>query len=110
MPQVRVRQRVLSLPIPLRVLLAAQPELVTPVLQVVQRVVTHEHAVYPHGIVKFMRLKQCAARPGSTDQALAHPRRAGSKRDYKACATPRPLGIAHRAAQALQQLAHHRQA
>lgn len=33
-------QWVLSLPIPLRVLLAAQPELVTPVLQVVQRVVT----------------------------------------------------------------------
>ena len=35
-----VRQWVPSLPIPLRVLLAAQPELVTPVLQVVQRVVT----------------------------------------------------------------------
>jgi hypothetical protein len=35
-----VRQWVLSLPIPLRVLQAAQPELVTPVLQVVQRVVT----------------------------------------------------------------------
>jgi len=34
---VRVCQ--LRLPIPLRVLLAAQPELVTPVLQVVQRVV-----------------------------------------------------------------------
>jgi hypothetical protein len=34
-----VRQWVLSLPIPLRVLLAAQPELVTPVLQLVQRVV-----------------------------------------------------------------------
>jgi hypothetical protein len=34
---VRVCQ--LQLPIPLRVLLAAQPELVTPVLQVVQRVV-----------------------------------------------------------------------
>jgi hypothetical protein len=31
---------VLSLPIPLRVLLAAQPELVTPVLQMVQRLVT----------------------------------------------------------------------
>jgi Putative transposase len=30
----------LSLPIPLRLLLASQPELVTPVLQVVQRVVT----------------------------------------------------------------------
>ncbi len=34
-----VRQWLLSLPIPLRVLLAAQLELVTPVLQVVQRVV-----------------------------------------------------------------------
>ena len=38
-PHVPVRQWVLSLPIPLRVLLAAQPELVTPVLQVVQRLV-----------------------------------------------------------------------
>jgi hypothetical protein len=37
---VPVRQWVLSLPIPLRVLLAAQPELVTPVLHVVQRVLT----------------------------------------------------------------------
>ena len=37
---VPLRQWVLSLPIPLRVLPAAQPELVTPVLQVVQRVVT----------------------------------------------------------------------
>jgi len=39
-PLVPVRQWVLSLPIPLRVLLAAQPELVTPVLQVVHRVIT----------------------------------------------------------------------
>ena len=39
-PHVPVRQWVLSLPIPLRVLLAAQPGLVTPVLQVVQRVIT----------------------------------------------------------------------
>jgi hypothetical protein len=39
LPHVPVRQWVLTLPIPLRVLLAAQPELVTPVLQVVQRVV-----------------------------------------------------------------------
>ncbi len=39
-PLVPVRQWVLSLPIPLRVLLAAQPGLVTPVLQMVQRVVT----------------------------------------------------------------------
>jgi hypothetical protein len=41
---------VLSLPIPLRVLLAAQPELVTPVLQVVQRVVTR-HLLAAAGLV-----------------------------------------------------------
>jgi len=39
-PSVPVRQWVLSLPIPLRLLLAAQPVLVTPVLQVVHRVIT----------------------------------------------------------------------
>ncbi len=39
-PHVPLRQWVLSLPIPLRLLLSAQPELVTPVLQVLQRVVT----------------------------------------------------------------------
>ncbi len=39
-PHVPVRQWVLPLPIPLRVLLAAQPELVTSVLQVVQRLLT----------------------------------------------------------------------
>ena len=39
-PDVPVRQWVLSLPIPLRLLLASQPELVTPVLQVVHRVIT----------------------------------------------------------------------
>ena len=39
-PRVPVRQWVLSLPIPLRLLLAAQPELVTLVLQVVHRVIT----------------------------------------------------------------------
>jgi hypothetical protein len=39
-PHVPVRQWVLSLPIPQRMLLAAQPELVTPLLQVVQRVLT----------------------------------------------------------------------
>ena len=37
-PQVPVRQWVLSLPIPLRLLLVAQPELITPALGVVQRV------------------------------------------------------------------------
>ncbi len=39
-PHVPVRQRVLSLPTPLRVLLAAHPKLVTPVLQAVHRVIT----------------------------------------------------------------------
>ncbi len=39
-PLVPVRQWVLSLPIPLRLLVAAQPKLVTPVLQVVHRVIT----------------------------------------------------------------------
>jgi hypothetical protein len=39
-PHVPVRQWVLSLPIPLRPLLAAQPKLVTPVLQMVHRVIT----------------------------------------------------------------------
>jgi len=39
-PRVPVRQWVLSLPISLRVLLAAQPELVTPVLQLVQRMIS----------------------------------------------------------------------
>ena len=38
--RVPVRQWVLALPIPLRLLLAAQPKLVTPVLQVVHRVIT----------------------------------------------------------------------
>ena len=41
-PHVPVRQWVLSLPIPLRLLLAAQPKLVTPVLQVVHRVITRQ--------------------------------------------------------------------
>lgn len=39
-PHAPVRQRVLSLPIPLRLLLAAQPRLLTPMLQVVHRVIT----------------------------------------------------------------------
>ena len=39
-PHVPVRQWGLALPIPLRLLLSAQPKLVTPVLQVVHRVIT----------------------------------------------------------------------
>ena len=44
-----VRQWVLSLPIPLRLLLAAQPKLLTPVLQGVHRVITR-HLVVQAGL------------------------------------------------------------
>ena len=40
-PHLPVRQWVLLLPIPLRLLLAAQPKLVTPILQAVHRVIMH---------------------------------------------------------------------
>ena len=49
-PYVPMRQWVLSLPIPLRLLLAAQTELVSPALQVVQRVVTR-HLLAAAGFV-----------------------------------------------------------
>jgi len=39
-PRVPVRQWVLSFPIPLQILFAAHPELLTPVLRIVQRVTT----------------------------------------------------------------------
>jgi hypothetical protein len=39
LPDVPIRQWVLSLPIPLRALLAAQPKLLTPMLEVVQRAI-----------------------------------------------------------------------
>ena len=39
-PQVPVRQSVLSFPIPLRILFAAHPQLLTPVLQIIHRVIT----------------------------------------------------------------------
>ena len=39
-PRVPVRQWVLSFPIPLRILFAAHPELLTPVLRIMHRVIT----------------------------------------------------------------------
>jgi len=52
-PRVPVRRQwVLSLPIPLRLLLAAQPVLVTPVLQVVHRVITR-HLLEQTGLKAF---------------------------------------------------------
>jgi hypothetical protein len=63
-PHVPVRQWVLWPPIPLRVLLAAQPELVTLVLQVVQRVVTRhllDHAGLKSGLPEFDTLAPFSA-------------------------------------------------
>ena len=48
-PHVRVRQWVLSLPIPLRLLLAAQPRLLTPVLQVTELCVRFNDTVWSVG-------------------------------------------------------------
>ena len=44
LPDVPVRQWVLSLPIPLRYLLAAHPKLLSPALEIVQRVMTINEA------------------------------------------------------------------
>jgi Putative transposase/Transposase zinc-binding domain len=57
-PSVPVRQWVLSLPIALRVLLAAQPNLVTTVLQVVQRKITRH-------LLQQANLKSTEAQGGS---------------------------------------------
>ena len=57
-PQVPVRQWVLSLPIPLRLLLAAQPKLVTPVLKVVHRVITR-HRRYQSAQSRQLQSLQC---------------------------------------------------
>ena len=56
-PHVPVRQWVLSLPIPLRLLLAAQPKLVTPVLQVV------------HGVITRFLLDQAGLKADEADEA-----------------------------------------
>jgi hypothetical protein len=57
-PRVPVRQWVLSFPIPLRVLFASHPELLTPVLRIVHRVITRF-------LLKQAGLKRCAADTGS---------------------------------------------
>jgi hypothetical protein len=70
-----VRQWVLSLPIPLRVLLAAQLQLLAPLLQVIHRII----ATF---LIKQAKLKRCQAGTGAVtliqrfDSAArpAHPR------------------------------------
>ena len=59
-PHVPVRQWVLSLPIPLRLLLAARPKLVTVVLQVVHRVITR-HLLGQAGLLANERVQTNAA-------------------------------------------------
>jgi hypothetical protein len=74
---VPVRQWVLWPPIPLRVLLAAQPELVTlvlQVLQVVQRVVTRhllDHAGLKSGLCREQRAHNRTADIGPSRVAIA---------------------------------------
>jgi hypothetical protein len=58
LPDVPIRQWVLSLPIPSRVLLAAQPKLLTPVLDVVQRAITGH-------LAKKSGRKRNAVQPGT---------------------------------------------
>ena len=51
-PRVPVRQWVVSFPIPLRILFAAHPQLLTPVLQIIHRVITRfliKQAGFKHG-------------------------------------------------------------
>ncbi len=57
-PQVPVRQWVLSFPIPLRTLFAAHPELLSPVLQIIHRVIASF-------LVKQAGLKRSAAKTGA---------------------------------------------
>lgn len=68
-PDVPNRQWVLSLPIPLRVLLAAQPRLLTPVLEVVQRAIAgylakksgpKRNAVHPGAVTLIQRFGSAA--------------------------------------------------
>ena len=57
-PRVPVRQWVLSVPTPLRILFAAHAELLTPVLRVIHRVITRF-------LLKQAGLKRCAADTGA---------------------------------------------
>ena len=57
-PRVPVRQWVLSFPIPLRMLFAAHPELLTPVLRIIPRVIARF-------LLKQAGLKRCAADSGA---------------------------------------------
>jgi hypothetical protein len=57
-PRVPVRQWVLSFPIPLRILFAAHPELLSPVLQIIRRVIASS-------LIKQAGLKRSAADTGA---------------------------------------------
>jgi hypothetical protein len=77
-PHLPVRQWVLSLPIPLRLLLAAQPKWVTPVLQVVHRVIARhlfgraglEAGDADSGVVTLIQCVASAANPNVQLQRL----------------------------------------
>ena len=66
-PRVPVRQWVLSFPIPLRILFAAHPELLTPVLQIIHRV-----------IARFLLKQACVKRTAADTGAVTLIQRFGS--------------------------------
>ncbi len=84
-PPVAVRRWVLSLPIPLRLLLAAQPQLVTPVLQVVHRVLTRF-------LLEQAGLKAAQTESGGTYRIAFGPR-AGQKVHAVQGVMPREAGF-----------------
>ena len=63
-PRMPVRQWALSFPIPLRILFAAPPELLTPVLRII-------HRVNAGFLLKQSGLKRCAADTGLSAGACA---------------------------------------
>ncbi len=78
-PHVPVRQWVVSLPIPLRVLPAAQPELVAPVLQVVQRDDDRRHGALAFELHVRARHDPVSSRHGHPQfLTVLHPRTTGS--------------------------------
>lgn len=80
-PHIPVRQWVLSAPIALRLMLASRPELVTPIQQVVQRVVTR-HLL--DRAVQWSRLAALRAKPAPL--AAGSPRTCELTARHRACA------------------------
>ena len=76
-PRVAVRQWVLSFPIPLRTLFAAQPQLLAPLLQVI------------HGVIATFMIKQAGLKRRQADTgAVTLIQRFGSAANFEYSSTP----------------------